>query len=80
MSTHSKKKKTSVEGGMKTTTYKNQGGATGRFGGVDSPAINPSKNTPAAKKEKKPHFTNIRGGVNAQLDKKFGKKIKGPSR
>tara|TARA_R100000234_G_C4970617_1_gene166020 strand:+ start:280 stop:522 length:243 start_codon:yes stop_codon:yes gene_type:complete len=57
MSTHSKKKKTSIEGGMKTTTYENlksnQGGATGRFGGMDSPGMNPSKNTPKKKKKKK---------------------------
>ena len=41
MSTHSKKKKVSIENGMKTTAYTNASalGATGRSGALDSPGM-----------------------------------------
>ena len=41
MSTHSKKKKVSIENGMKTTAFTNATaiGATGRSGALDSPGM-----------------------------------------
>ena len=55
MSTSDKKMTVTKQNGIKITSYTNQsdlGGATGRFGGLDSPGINPGKNTPKKKKKK----------------------------
>ena len=55
MSTSDKIMTVTKENGIKITSYTNQsdlGGATGRFGGLDSPGVNPTKNKPKKKKKK----------------------------